>query len=851
VAKPGSERRKNRVTKTLFASFPFNKVVIQTLITMLRNYIVIALRQLLKNKLFSLINILGLSTGIACCVLITLYIQDEFSYERGFTEAAKIFRINTTFITDGVSEQGPHASPAIAPGLADAIPDIENYVRIMKPLNTEVNIILYKENSFFEKKAFVVDSTFLDVFDFKLKEGNAATALDAPSTVLISEELSNKIFKSASPIDELLIINSGTSADTFRVTGVVEKPKFPSHLDADLYMCMNSRGSGRWVLGQTTWANNNIVGSYLKLRNPEDYKNVESKFAKPLEMHAGEELKNSGRSKALTLQPLTEIRLHSNLRASSVAEGDGKGITYIYIVATIGVLILLLACINFMNLTTAKSAQRAGEVGIRKSMGAYSRNLVGQFLGESFVIVAFALVLAMLIVLLALPTFNDIMQKQLEFNVNNLPFIIGAALLTAAVTGLLAGSYPAFFLSSMKPTQVLKGKTLSGDGSQWLRKGLVVFQFVITITLISSIVIIQKQIDFIQRKSLGFDSEQVVMIPMRTSQATQQYPALRSAIEQLNGVNSVSATTSVPSTPLSRDWMVYKQGTTSDKTITHDIIAVDQGYFKTMDIGLIAGRDFVVGQDNVPTDTAATTKVIVNEASLKAFDINLKDAVGSTIYFQPGTERYELTVIGVVKDFHQFSLHREIRPMMLILSGNRNFFPYMAVSMNMTSHEHVIAEIKKLWDDRIDNAPFESIFVNENVKNLYAAEARTSTILSISTVIALLISSFGLYGLSLYVAERKTKEIGIRKVVGASAQSIVGMLSKEYIKLVIISFVISVPLGYYFMNKWLEGFAYKITPGVTVFFISGAISFLIAWVTISFESFRAANRNPVETLRNQ
>jgi putative ABC transport system permease protein len=266
---------------------------------------------------------------------------------------------------------------------------------------------------------------------------------------------------------------------------------------------------------------------------------------------------------------------------------------------------------------------------------------------------------------------------------------------------------------------------------------------------------------------------------------------------------------------------------------------------------MIAGRDFVIGQDNVPTDTAATTKVIVNEASLKAFDINLKDAVGSTIYFQPGAERYELTVIGVVRDFHQFSLHRQIRPMLLILSGNRNYFPYMAVNMNMASYEHVLAEMKAIWEQRIDNAPFESIFVNENVNNLYEAEKRTSTILSISTVIALLISCFGLYGLSLYVAERKTKEIGIRKVVGATAQSIVGMLSIEYVRLIVISFAVSVPLGYYFMNKWLDQFAYKITPGVTVFFVSGLISFAIAWLTISFESFRAANRNPVETLRNQ
>jgi putative ABC transport system permease protein len=815
---------------------------------MLRNYIVIALRLLVKNKIFSMINIVGLSTGIACCILITLHIQDEMSYEKGFSEYEKVFRINTEFNRDGKSELGPNASPAIAPGLAQALPEIETFTRVMPPLNTEVNIVLYKDKSFFEKKAVLVDSTFFDVFPYALLEGDRNTALDAPSSAVISESLSRKIFGTNSALDETLIINSGTTADTFRITGVVAKPVTPSHIDNDIYMTMNSRGWGRWLLAQTTWANNNIVGSYIKLKDPSSWKSVEAKFPQFVQTHAGEELKTSGRSKTLLLQPLDQIRLYSNMSGSYGAQSDSS-ITYIYIIGTIGIFILLLACINFMNLTTAKSAQRAGEVGIRKSMGAYKTNLIRQFLGESFVIVVFSLALAFGIVALTLPSFNSIMQKQLEFNGNNLPFIIGATIAIAAVTGLLAGSYPAFFLSSLKPTQVLKGKSLSTDGSQWLRKGLVVFQFVITITLISSIVIIQQQLNFIQSKSLGFNSDQVIMVPMRTAQATAQYTTLKTAFENIPGVTTVSATSSIPSTPLFRDWGVYRKGWTNDQSLKHDIVNVDIDYFKTMNIDLVAGRDFIIGQDNVPGDTINTTKIILNEASLKAFDIPLSEAVGYTIYFEPGGERYEFTVIGVVKDFHQFSLHREIGPMLFIFAGNRNFFPYMAATINMAESQTITAEMKKHWDERINNAPFESIFLNENLKQLYGAEQRTSTILSISTTIALLISCLGLYGLSVYVAERKTKEIGIRKVVGASVESIVSMLSKEYIKLIVISFVISVPLGYYFMTKWLEGFAYKITPGILVFIIAGAVSFLIAWLTISFESFRAANKNPVDTFR--
>jgi putative ABC transport system permease protein len=816
---------------------------------MLRNYIVIALRLLVKNKIFSLINILGLSTGIACCILITLYIEDEFNYEKGFSDHEKIFRINTTFVKDGNADNIPYTSPPIATGLAQALPEIEMATRVVKSFGVEQHIIQYNDKSFFEKKALLVDSTFLEVFPYKLFEGNPATALDAPASVLISRNFASRVFGNESPLDEMLIINSGTSVDTFRVTGVVAKPDFPSHVDAEVYMSLNSNGFGESVLRQTTWADNNFVGSYIRLRDPQAYKTVEAKFPQFIEMHAGAELRASGRIKKLTLQPLDQVRLYSDMRKGATGD-EASSITYIYIIATIGVFILLLACINFMNLTTAKSAQRASEVGIRKSMGAFKGNLIRQFLGESMIIVLFALVVSFLMVVLVLPMFNSIMQKQLMLNSNNLPFIIIATVLICLFTALIAGSYPAFYLSALKPTQVLKGKSLSSDGSQWLRKGLVVFQFVITITLISSIVIIQQQLKYVQSKSLGFNTEEVIMIPLRTQAASQQYMSLKASFEQLGGVNVVSATTSMPSTPLFRDWGVYKQGSTNDQSVAHDIVSVDTDYFDVLDIKLIAGRDFDADQDNLASDTVSPTKIIVNEASLKTFNIPLEDAIGATIYFEPGDERYEFSVIGVVKDFHQFSLHREIRPMIFMLPGNRNYFPYLAASINIESYQKISARMKMIWDQRINDAPFESLFLNENIKTLYSAEARTSTMLTISTTIALIISCLGLYGLSVYIAERKTKEIGIRKVVGASVESIIGMLSKEYIKLIVISFVISVPLGYYAMNKWLEGFAYKITPGILVFLVSGVIAFLIAWLTISFESFRAASKNPVDTFRS-
>jgi putative ABC transport system permease protein len=815
---------------------------------MLRNYMLVALRLLNKNKRFALINILGLATGIACCILITLYIQDEFNFEKGIAGRERIFRINTTWVHDGVSETGPVTSPPVATDLARELPDIEAGTRVSDE-SAEQHIIRYNDLSFFETKAFLVDSNFLKVFPFPLIEGDPATALDGPASLLISQKLSKNIFGDKSPLDELLIIHSGPSADTFRVTGVVANPAFPSHLDANLYMSMNSNGTGQWLLGQTTWADNNVVNSYVKLHEPKSWKGVESKFADQLERHAGEVLRASGRKKILSLQPLDDIRLHSDMLRARDGESRSS-ITYIRIIATIGIFILLLACINFMNLTTAKSTQRASEVGIRKSMGAYKGNLVRQFLGESMVIVTIALLVAFLIVTLVLPTFNTVMQKQLEFTANNLPFILGASVLICIVTALVAGSYPAFFLSALKPTDVLKGKGVTGDGSQLLRKGLVVMQFVITITLISSIVIIQQQMKFMQSMPLGYATDHVIMIPLRTQQSAGQYSVLKAQYEQLAGVKNVSASTSIPSTPLSTDWGIYKEGATPDQLTFVHVVRVDKDYFKTLNIDLLTGRDFIIEADNLATDTAGTTKVIVNEETLRSFNIPVEKAVGSALFFKPGDEAFELTIVGVVKDFHQFSLHRKIVPMMFFLPSSRNYFRYLAASVDMSAYDKVQAEMKTLWDKQVNDAPFESIFLNENIKTLYQAEKRTSSILTISTTIALIISCLGLYGLSVYVAERKVKEIGVRKIVGASISSILMMLSASYVKLIAISFVISIPVGYYFMNKWLQGFAYHIDPGVGVFLLSGIISFVLAWVTISFESFRAARRNPAETLRN-
>ncbi|HEY0740765.1 MAG TPA: ABC transporter permease [Chryseosolibacter sp.] len=815
---------------------------------MIRNYFTVALRHLLKNKTFSLINILGLSSGIACCLLLALFIQDELSYEKHFADHDRVYRLYTTFVREGKPENFPRVSPPIAMDLIDEVPEVETATRIVTPPEVEVHIIRYNDKIFYEKRGMLVDSTFLDVFPYELKEGDRNTALDAPSTVLLSENLAGKIFGSKSPLDELLIINSGRSADTFKVTGVLKHTEFNSHADADFYLSMRSAGWGEYVMGERTWAWNNFVAGYVKLKPSTSAKAVEEKLPGLIDKYAGTDLKNAGLKKDIGLQALTDIRLYSDFSDTFGDTGSG-GIVYVYILGSIGIFILLLACINFMNLTTAKASQRANEVGVRKAMGANRPMLVRQFLGESMTIVFVSLVISLLLVTFVLPAINSVTGKDLSVNPTNVLFIVIAMLVVGTLTGVIAGSYPAFFLSSFEPAKVLKNKSLTSDGSRLLRQGLVVFQFVITITLISSIIIVQKQLRFIQEKPLGFNQEHKVMIPMRTDEATRAFVNLKTAFENISGVKEVSATSSLPSMPVLRDFGVFPQGSSRDKAVLHRVVHVDEDYFKVLDIKMLAGRDF-----NAETDTMSyvlnDNKIIVNQACLKEFGIDLQNAIGSQVFSDYGSLR-RFEIMGVVEDFHQFSLHQPIAPMIFYVPPGRTTYTYLTASVNGENYTQTLAQMKEAWDKVVRNTPFESQFLSDSVKKQYEEDSKISLMLTWSTGLAILICCLGLYGLSVYVAERRVKEIGIRKVLGATVPNIVSMLSKDFIKLVIVAFIIAVPLGYYAMSTWLENFAYKIELGVTVFLLSGIVAFLIAYFTVGFESLKAAVNNPVKALRNE
>jgi putative ABC transport system permease protein len=815
---------------------------------MLSNYIKVAIRQLMKNKTFSIINIFGLSVGVACCVLLTMFIQDEFTYEKHFKDHERVYRIYTSFIKDGTAEQFPNISPPIAPGLGELLPEVEVATRAVMPPDVKQNLVRYKDKQFFENNGLLVDSTFFDMFNYEFAEGDPATALDAPATIVISQDLSRKLFGDQSGIDELLIINMGRSVDTFRITGVLKKTAKKSHIDVSFYMSMRSEGWGAYVLQEQTWAWNNFTSGYLKFRPGTDIAAVESKIQKILQERAGEQLKGAGVQKELHLQPLDDIRLYSKF-SSSFGEASNGSITYIYILGSIGVFILLIACINFMNLTTAKAAQRASEVGIRKSMGAHRSHLIRQFLGESFTIVGVSLVVSLLLIYLALPVMNDMTHKHLTFADSNLLMIAGALLVVGLVTGLIAGSYPAFFLSSFEPARVLKGKALNGEGSSLLRKGLVVFQFVITITLISSIFVIQEQLTFIRNKPLGFKDEGAIMIPVRSREATSAIKTLQSEFLSIPGVKSVASTNSLPSTPQFSDWLMYPEGSSYDKAILSRAVSVSEHYFETMGIEFIEGRDVIFPADTFSFKTP-NNKIIINEAGLKAYGIDVNNAVGQKLYadWESGKRVHE--IIGVIKDYHHRSLHLPIVPTIYLLPTDNSVYSYIVASTEGADYQQVSTKMKEAWD-KVVTTPFDSQPLSSSVEKQYEDDRRINTMLSISTALAIIISCMGLYGLSIFVAERRIKEIGIRKVLGASVSGIVSMLSKDFIKLVAISFVVAVPIGWYVMTEWLKGFEYKIEVGIGVFILAGVVSFLIAWLTIGFESVKAALGNPVKALRSE
>lgn len=808
---------------------------------MLKNYFKIAVRNLSKNKVFSAINILGLSVGIACCLLLALYIQDEFSYDKHHLEGENLYRIVTQFNGDKGLDKLQTCSPPIALAMKEEIAAIANATRALNPPGVSLNLIKYEDNKFYEENGLIADSTFFDLFNYQFLEGNPTKALVEPNSVVLAESVARKLFGNEPALNEVIFISQGGPSGDFKVTGVI-KEIGKSHLNANFLVSMTSSGWAEYIRSddaQNEWAGQNFIPSYVKLLPGHRLDDVIEKMNGVLQKFGSEDMKALGITKTLSLEPVKDIYLKSDV-------GQSPRITYVYVISTIAIFILLIACINFMNLSTAKATKRASEIGVRKVMGAFRSSLVGQLLGEAMLLVAVSIGVSVALIYFTLPYFNELTGKSISFGSENIVYFAAALLLITIITGLIAGSYPAFYLSSFQPAQVLKGKFSLTHSSGLLRQSLVVFQFVIGIALVCGMLIIGKQLTYMQHKSLGFNPEAKIVLPLRTAFAKKGYTSLKNEIAQMAGVKSVSAADYLPGSPIWSDFSLYTQGGNMDVAVLHKNNMVDFGFVELMELKLIAGRSFT---DNRELDS--NHKIILNRTGAKELGYTPEQAIGQEVFTEWQGEKKGFQIIGVVEDYHHLSLKQKIDPTIFQMTPENFSHDYAIANIETKNVNDVIASIEAKWNAVIDDTPFEYSFLNDNIQKQYNEDRKVSAIITSFTMIAMLISCLGLYGLSSYMAERRIKEIGVRKVLGASVKQIVGLMSTEFLKLIFIAFVIAVPLSWYSMNMWLQDFAFRTNIDVMVFVYAGMGAMTIAILTVGFESIKAATANPVNSLKSE
>lgn len=797
---------------------------------MLKNYIKIAFRNLLKHKAYSLINVLGLATGIAACLLIMIYVLDELRYDLYHDGADRIYRATLAARINGKDLHVTNTCAPLSEALMREFPEVEASTRFYQAGNFSVR---YGDRIFNEDKFFHTDATVFKVFTVPLLKGNQENALKEPNSVIISERMAEKYFGSEDPMGK--VFNTDGRVD-YKITGVFRNVPSQSHIHYDFLASFNSRDESR----DDQWLSNNNW-TYVKLKDRLSFESFQSKMQTLVEKYAGPQLKKivgismqewfeKGGAYNYVFQPLTDIHLHSDLGGEVEPNGN---IIYVYIFSVIAFFILLIACINFMNLATARSANRAKEVGVRKALGSMKNQLVYMFLTESTLISLFSMAIAVGLSELFLPAFNDLSGKTLEINLLTNPLVLAGLLTFAVLVGLLAGSYPAFYLSAFDPIMVLKGKLAGGAKGRILRSILVVGQFSVSVALIIGTLVIRNQMDYVQNKKLGFDKEHILIVE-NTWLLREQRQSFKQALLTVDGVECATMANGVPGQDIGNT-AFYIDGKKDDPSLLWTQRS-DYDFIKTLKMELADGRDF---SNKFSTDSSS---VILNEAAVKI--LGLTDPVGKFIY--RFSEDKPLKVIGVVKDFNFQSLHQEIRPLVILPEGRGAI---AAIRLKQGSVSEFIASIEKIWNQFQPGQPFIYSFLDEEFDALYRAEQRVSKIVGIFAVLAILVACLGLLGLAAYTAEQRTKEIGIRKVLGASVGGIVMLLSKEFLKWVLISNVIAWPLAYYFMNSWLANFAYRIDLSLTVFLVAGISAILIALLTVSLQAVKAATANPVEALK--
>ncbi len=806
---------------------------------MFKNYLKVALRNLWKNKGFSAINILGLATGLATCLLIVLYVVDELSYDRYNKKAERIYRVDADIRLGGGDLHLAVSSDPMGATLKKDYPQVEEYTRVFASSGSK---LIKKGTQFIEEQAVAhVDSTFFNVFTLPAIEGDTRTALNEPNTVVITETAAKKYFGTVHALGKIIEADK----TPYKVTAVIKDVPKASHFHFDFLFSMDNVDYG--------WGNytSHNFQTYIVLKEGTDYKAFQKNFKTVIEKYvlpqakqfiqvsSMEEFERAGNKLQYSLTPL----LHIHLRSDRFPELSTNGnIQYVYIFSAVAFFVLLIACINFMNLSTARSANRAKEVGIRKVLGTERRTLIAQFLIESIVTVCIALLLAIGIAALVLPLFNDIAAKTLSIKEliwgKLLPFLL---VLPLAV-GLLAGSYPALFLSRFKPIAVLKGSIGAGFKKSSLRSALVVFQFAVSIILIIGTIIVYSQLRYIQTKNLGFNKDQVLIINGTAALGTNA-ESFKNEVLAMQGVRSGTYSSFLPVSNSSRNDNTFSNEPVMDAKngVNMQRWSIDYDYIKTMGMEIVKGRSF---SKEFGSDSSA---MIINETTAKLF--GFKDPVGKKIYtYDEHNKPISYDVIGVVKNFNFESLRQSVGPLCMVLDRSIGLSSFKVSAGNI---QGLIRQIETKWKALAPGMPFSYRFLDESFDEMYRAEQRVGQIAITFAVLAIIIACLGLFGLVTYAAEQRIKEIGIRKVLGASVQGIVQLLSKDFIRLVLIAFMIAAPVAWYFMNKWLQDFSYRVGMHWWIFVLAGSIALLIALVTISFQAIKAAIANPVKSLRTE
>lgn len=793
---------------------------------MLKNYFKIAFRNLWRHKAFSFINIMGLAVGMTAFYLIFLYVSFEVSYDSFNKKADRIYRVvaDLKTPTETINTSGP--AWAVTPNLKEEFPEVEGQVRI-----SDDNLVFRKGDIKFEEKNVLwADSAFFKIFDFKLLKGNPATALRDQFSVVLTKTASKKYFGKENPVGQ--IIQFGSENRNVTVTGLVEDFPENSLIKGDVLLSMSTLTGKLYPQLDSQWANYGI-SAYLLLKEGTDATALQKKLPAFLERRNGQEMKEIQMFPTLILEPLRSVYLYSTRNGSKT-----ENMNNVYIFSIIAAFILIIACINFVNLTTARSAERAKEVGIRKVVGAARSQLSRQFIGESILICVIAYFLSVILSILLLPLFNQLSGKIVAGSIFTNPSYALILFAIAILIGVLAGIYPALVLSSFKPVAVLKGRFSSGNRGILLRKGLVVAQFTISIALIIGTIVVYNQMKYMRSRDLGFNKDHKMVLNTHDEPGKD---AFRNAVASLPHVKATTFSGSVPGGGNPGAYSQVENVKGEMQIANLDLYFVDFAYIPAYKMKMVAGRAFA---KEFGTDT--TQAMILNETGVKMFGYSSPKQIIGKKFDQWGRKG---VVIGVVQDFNFRSLQQEVKPLSLRMEPERSGL--LTVEIETTDLPNSIAKIESKWKELIPKWPFDYYFLDERFDSQYRSEERFGNLFLNFSILAIFISCLGLLGLALYSTMQRTKEIGVRKVMGASVSGIVNLLSKDFLKLVLISFIIAAPVAWYFMHSWLNDFAYRITISWWVFILAGALAVMIALITISFQAIKAAIANPVKSLRTE